>query len=178
MELDRAIDLYLDHLKVERNLAPNSISAYARDLARFAVLCDRKPISTVEELGPNVVLEYLIALSAAKLSVRTQARQLVTLRGLFRYLRAERHCQLDPTAGVELPKIGRKLPEVLTLDEVEQLLATPDRSTPLGLRDATMFELLYATGLRASELCALRVDDVNPETGVLSTRGGNSGWSR
>jgi integrase/recombinase XerD len=171
MELDRAIDLYLDHVKVERNLAPNSVSAYARDLARFAAFCVRKRTASVEAIGAQTVLEYLIELSAAKLSVRTQARQLVTLRGLFRYLRAEKHLTADPTAGVELPRIGRKLPEVLTLDEVERILAAPDRTTSLGLRDATMLELLYATGLRASELCALRVDDLDPETGVLSTLG-------
>jgi len=171
MDLDRAIDLYLDHLKVERNLAPNSIAAYARDLARFATFCAKKRAATVEAVAAREVLEYLIELSAARLSVRTQARQLVTLRGLFRYLRAEKHTAVDPTAGIELPKIGRKLPEVLTLEEVELLLAAPDRATPLGLRDATMLELLYATGLRASELCALRVDDLNPETGVLSAFG-------
>ncbi len=171
MELDRAIDLYLDHLKVERNLAPNTVAAYARDLARFATFCIGRKRHELAAIGSQEVLEHLIELSAAKLSVRTQARQLVTLRGLFRYLRAEKHLSADPTAGVELPRIGRKLPEVLTLDEVERLLAAPDRATPRGLRDAAMLELLYATGLRASELCALRVDDLNPETGVVSTVG-------
>jgi integrase/recombinase XerD len=171
VELDRAIDLYLDHLKVERHLAPNSIAAYARDLAGFRAFCAAREVHALEGAGANLVLEHLIALSTARMSVRTQARHLVTLRGLFRYLRAERLCQADPTATVELPKIGRRLPEVLTLDEVERLLATPDRATPLGLRNAAMLELLYATGLRVSELTALRVDEVDLEAGFVSTLG-------
>jgi integrase/recombinase XerD len=171
MELDAAIDLYLDHIKIERNLAANSVVAYARDLAKFRAFCATKEIHSLEALPPDLVLEYLIQLSSSKMSVRTQARNLVALRGLFKHLRAERLLTLDPTATVDLPKIGRKLPDVLTLDEVETLLATPQRHTTLGLRDAAMLELLYATGLRVSELCTLRVDEVNLDAGFLSTMG-------
>jgi integrase/recombinase XerD len=171
MDLDRAIDFYLDHIKIERHLALNSVAAYARDMAKFRQFCAEKKVHALEAVDSNVLLEYLIQLSSNKMSVRTQARNLVALRGLFKYLRAEKHLEVDPTAAIDLPKIGRKLPEVLTLDEVERLLATPDRKTTLGLRDAAMFELLYATGLRVSELCRLRCDEVNLDAGFLSTMG-------
>jgi integrase/recombinase XerD len=171
MDLDRAVDLYLDHIKIERNLAPNSVTAYARDLAKFRAFCAARHVDLLDGVTSSVVLEYLIQLSTQRMSVRTQARNLVALRGFFKHLRAEKHMTADPTASVELPKIGRRLPEVLTLDEVERLLATPDRTTPLGLRDAAMLELLYATGLRVTELCGLRVDEVNLEAGFLSTMG-------
>ena len=171
MDLDRAIDLYLDHIKVERNLAANSVTAYARDLAKFRAFSAERHVDSLEAVSGNLVLEYLIWLSTQKAAVRTQARNLVALRGLFKHLRAEKLMELDPTATVELPKIGRKLPEVLSLDEVERLLAAPDRATTLGLRDAAMLELLYATGLRVSELCRLRVDDLDLDVGFVSTVG-------
>jgi len=171
MDLDRAIDVYLDHIKVERNLAANSVAAYARDLAKFRSFSAERHVDSLEEVTANLVLEYLIWLSTQRMAVRTQARNLVALRGLFKHLRAEKLMELDPTAAVELPKIGRKLPEVLSLDEVERLLAAPDRATTLGLRDAAMLELLYATGLRVSELCRLRVDDLDLEVGFVSTVG-------
>jgi integrase/recombinase XerD len=171
VDLDRAIDLYLDHIKVERNLAPNSVAAYAADLAKFRAFCAKRKVDTLEGVDSRILLEHLIQLSTTKMSVRTQARSLVALRGLFKYLRAERLAKVDPTAAVDLPKMGRTLPEVLTLEEVERLLAAPDRSTVLGLRDAAMLELLYATGLRVSELCKLRTDEVNLVAGFLSTMG-------
>ncbi len=171
MQLDSAIDLYLDYLKVERNLAANSISAYATDLAKFRAFCGDKAISEVAAVSSGLILEFLIRLSSARLAVRTQARHLVALRGLFRYLRGERLVEADPTSAVELPRVGRRLPEVLTLAEVERLLAAPDRETRLGLRDAAMLELLYATGLRVTELCRLRTDEIDLQGGFLSTVG-------
>jgi integrase/recombinase XerD len=171
MELDRAIDLFLDHIKIERNLAANSVTAYAADLAKFRAFCAAHEVADAEAVGPNVILEFLLQLSSRQLSVRTQARHLVALRGLFRFLRAERHVPADPTASVELPKIGRRLPEVLTLQEVERLLEAPDRKNVLGLRDAAMLELLYATGLRVTELCRLRTDELDLDAGFVSTMG-------
>src|SRR5512138_2535525 len=110
MELDRAIDLYLDHIKIERNLAKNSVMAYAADLAKLRAFCAQHEVDAIEAVTQAHILELLIELSSAKLSVRTQARQLVALRGLFRFLRAERHISVDPTAAVDLPRVGRKLP--------------------------------------------------------------------
>ncbi|MBK8482204.1 MAG: site-specific tyrosine recombinase XerD [Proteobacteria bacterium] len=171
VHLDQAADLYLEHLKVERHLTRNTLDAYSRDLAAFGRFCAARERAAISAIDGRTVLEYLIGLSKAQRAVRTQARQLVTLRGLFRHLRRERLIGIDPTAAVELPRMGRKLPEVLTLAEVEALLSAPALQRANGLRDAAMLELLYATGLRVSELCQLRVADVNLERGVLLATG-------
>jgi len=171
MTLDQAVDLYLDHIKIERNLAPNSVESYARDLAKFNTFCSGRGVRSAKQIGSADLLEFLISLSSGKLSVRTQARNLVALRGLFKFLRAERHITVDPTAALDLPRLGRKLPEVLTVDEVDRLLAAPDRAKPNGLRDSAMLEVLYATGLRVSELCRLPSDAIDLEAGYLSTMG-------
>lgn len=171
MELDLAIDQYLDHIKIERNLAPNSVEAYARDLAKFRAFCADIKVHVLGEVSGPIVLQFLIHLSLSKVAVRTQARNLIALRGLFKYLRAERLADVDPCSAVDLPKLGRKLPAVLSEEEVDRLLAAPDRSTKLGLRNAAMLELLYATGLRVTELCRVRNDAINLEAGYLSTMG-------
>lgn len=171
MELDRAIDAFLDYVKIERNLTPNTVESYARDLCKFRLFCTNREAAQIEEVPADLILEFLIDLSRRKMSVRTQARNLVALRGLFRYLRSEKLIDRDPTAAVELPRIGRRLPEVLSLDEVERLLAAPDLAVPLGQRDQAMLELLYATGLRASELCRLKCDELNLDHGFISTLG-------
>ncbi|MBW2733727.1 MAG: site-specific tyrosine recombinase XerD [Deltaproteobacteria bacterium] len=171
MELDAAIGLYLDFIKVERNLAPNSVEAYARDLTRLSRFCAKQQVVEIAAMDTPLLLEHLIGLSRAKLSARTQARALVTIRGFFKHLCRERHVVRDPCIGIDLPKLGRKLPEVLSLNEVETLLAQPDRKTPRGRRDAAMLEVLYATGLRVTELCQLKVSEVNLRRGVLITLG-------
>lgn len=171
MDLDSAIDQYLDYIKIEKNLAHNTVLSYARDLAKFRAYCAGRGTDQLAQVQPQVVLEFLIDLSSKKLSVRTQARALVALRGLFKYLRGEKLMQADPTAAVDLPKVGRKLPEVLSMDEIERLLDAPERETPLGQRDRAMLELLYATGLRVTELCQLRVDELNQDHGYILTMG-------
>jgi integrase/recombinase XerD len=117
------------------------------------------------------VLDYLAFLTERKLAPRSQARRLIALRQLFKFLKAERLCPTDPTEDVDLPRYGRKLPEFLTVEEVDRLLAAPDRRTPRGARDAAMLETLYATGLRVSELVKLRLRDVNFDAGYLMAFG-------
>lgn len=174
MDLDQAIDLYLDYIKIERHLSANSVAAYASDLAQFRAFCAKKILHSLGEIKSNIIFEYLIHLSTQKKSIRTQARNLVALRRFFKYLRAEKYLSSDPTANAELPKMGRKLPETLTVAEVEALLAAPDRGTVLGLRDAAMLELLYAAGLRVSELCHLQIEELHLDEGYISTCGKGS----
>jgi integrase/recombinase XerD len=171
VHFDSAVDLYLDHVKIERGLRRNTVEAYSRDLGKFRKWCAGKGIDDAGQVESRHVLAYLVALAEGRLAVRSQARNLVALRGLYKHLRAERHVTADPTAEVELPRIGRALPEVLSVDEVERLLKAPKTSNPRGLRDAAMLETLYATGLRVSELVALRLADVNLENAFLSTLG-------
>ncbi len=171
LALDSAIDLYLDHVKVERGLARNTVEAYGRDLARFRKFCESKKLDDAGAVDARHVFSYLVSLSEARLQVRSQARGLVALRGLFKHLRAERYVERDPTAEVELPRLGRPLPEVLSPDEIDRLLAAPDPRTPRGLRDQAMLETLYATGLRVSELVGLKLGEVNLSDQYLSTVG-------
>jgi integrase/recombinase XerD len=171
LALDAAIDLFLDHVKIERGLARNSVDAYGRDLAKFRRFCAARGLDDADAVERRHILSYLVELSEARIAARSQARNLVALRQLFRHLRAERHIARDPTADVELPRIGRPLPVTLTLAEVEGLLAQPPNDTARGLRDAAMLETLYATGLRVSELVGLRHVDVNLHELFLSTVG-------
>lgn len=161
LPLDQAIELFLDHVKIERGLARNSVAAYARDLAKFSRFAAARGLDDAAAVEPRHLLAYLVTLAEEKLAVRSQARNLVALRGMFKHLRAERHVLRDPTAEIDLPQLDRRLPLALSLDEVEPLLGAPDVSTPRGLRDAAMLETLYATGLRVSELVQLGLADVN-----------------
>ena len=165
LALDDAVDRFLAHLKVERNLASGSVEAYASDLRRTSAFL-RERASTVEAVTTADLLELMLDVSH-KLSLRSQARLLVVLRGLFRFLRREGLLARDPTEGIEPPRLPRRLPRAMSLADVEQLLAAPDDETPLGVRDGAMIETLYATGLRVSELVRLRASDVNLEAGAV-----------
>lgn len=169
--LDQAIQQFLDHIKIERELGRATVQAYGQDLAAFASFVIGRGVTQAGQVRTLDVLEWLAHLTDAKLSSRSQARKLVTLRQLYKFLRAERMVDANPTEEVDLPRFGRKLPVYLTLEEVERLLATPDLATPRGARDAAMMETLYATGLRVSELVKLRVQDVNFFAGYLVAHG-------
>jgi integrase/recombinase XerD len=170
-DLDRACDLFLDHIKVERNLSPNTVESYGRDLARLVRFLDGRGLERADQIGPAEVTDYLLHLADEGLSARSRARALVAVRGLFRFLAGERYLEADPTETIDAPRIGRTLPEVLGLDDVERLLAAPPLEEPRGLRDAAMIETLYATGLRVSELVSLRLDEVNLGAGYVKVTG-------
>lgn len=171
LDLDRACDLFLDHLKVERNLAANTIESYSRDLARLRRFLDQRGRARPDQVTALDLTDHLLLLAAAKLGSRSRARALVAIRGWFRFLVAERYLDRDPTETLDAPRMGRRLPDVLGEDAVDRLLAAPRRDTPRGLRDAAMIETLYATGLRVSELVSLRVVDANLERGYVRTFG-------
>jgi integrase/recombinase XerD len=171
LELDRAVDSFLDHLKVERGLSPNTIDAYARDLARLVRGLAERGLTHVDEVTPLALTEHLMALAAEKLGARSRARALVAIRGLFGHLVADKHMDADPTELIDAPKVPRKLPAVLGEDAIARLLAAPPRTTARGLRDAAMIELLYASGLRVSELVSLPHGDVNLNQGFVRVTG-------
>jgi integrase/recombinase XerD len=171
MHLDRAIDLFLSHLKVERGLAANTIAAYGRDLFQFRDFALDAGVDVISRVDEGLIVEFMISLARGDLAVRTQARKLVAIRNLGKFLVREKLLAADPSALVSPPKVGRKLPVTLTVDEVERLLGAPQQSTPLGLRDAAMLETLYATGLRVSELVSLRLADLDLQSGVVRALG-------
>jgi len=169
--LDDEIQQFLDHLRVERELTPATVEAYGRDLGLFARFAADRKVRSAPDVRAIDVLDFLAFLTDRKLAPRSQARRLIALRQLFKFLKAERLCPTDPTEDVDLPRYGRKLPDFLTVEEVDRLLAAPDRKTPRGSRDAAMLETLYATGLRVSELVKLRLRDVNFDAGYLMAFG-------
>ena len=163
------IDAYLDHLRVERGLASNTLEAYARDLNALAahVGADVEPSSVQSDVLASLMVEN----ARHGLGARSSARQLSALRGFFRFLVRERAITHDPTAILERPKVVPKLPRVLSYDEVERLLAAPDQATDRGCLHAAMLNLMYASGLRVSELCSLRLSDVDLQRGLVAVRG-------
>jgi integrase/recombinase XerD len=170
LSLDEAVDLYLDHLKVERGLALHTLDGYGRDLARFAAFLVRRGRADIDDVTPLDVTDHLLELAEAGLAARSRARALVAIRGLCKHLVGERWLEADPAALVDSPRIGRRLPGVLGEDAVARLIAQPP-DTRLGRRDAAMIELAYASGLRVSELIAVPLADVNLNGGFVRVTG-------
>lgn len=167
------LPIFLDYLAVEKGLAKNSLSAYATDLRHFGHWLNDGSID-VDRVERIHIVRYFQSLRAAGISARSVARALAAIRGLFRFLVTERHLKADPTENLENPKLWSTLPKSILPQEVDALLAAPDRTTPEGLRDAAMLELLYATGLRVSELIRVRIDEVVMDAGFLRTIGKGS----
>jgi integrase/recombinase XerD len=168
-----AVSEFLDYVRVEKGLATNSLASYGRDLAGFAEYLKRLG-KTPEQIRRDDVRDYLASLYRRGLSARSVARHLVSLRNFFRFLLQEGEIQSDPALQVDAPKIGHTLPKYLTTEEVDALLAQPDPSTPAGLRDRALLEVLYATGMRVSELVNLRWEDFEVNLGVVRCRGKGS----
>jgi integrase/recombinase XerD len=167
--IESLIDVYLAHLRVERGLSPNTLSAYGADLARFARFCATRGVETAVDLA--IVSAYLGALAKEGLGSRSMSRQLSALRGLMRFLVREGELARDPTALAARPKPGRRLPRPLTREEMLRLLDAPKTNSLRGLRDRAMLSLAYAAGLRVTELVSLRLGDVDFRRGVVAAFG-------
>ena len=170
-ECDRWIDHYLSFLTVEKGLSPNTLESYSRDLQYFMTYLTDQSLHHLADIQATAILGYLIHLRNRGLIPTSRARHLVTLRGFFRFLHQENVLPHDPAALIELPKSGRHLPDVLSGHEIQALLAAPPVGRPAGLRDAAMLELLYAAGLRVSELIRLKVLDLNFDAGFVRVFG-------
>lgn len=164
------IDRFLDAAWMERGLSKNTLSAYRTDLMALArwVAGHGRPITGA---GRDDVLSFIAERVEGGARPRSSARQLSSFRRFFRWLVRERGDGDDPTAQISMPKIGRPLPKSLSEDEVESLLNAPDTTDALGHRDRTMLEVLYATGLRVTELVSLRLGQVNLNQGVVRVTG-------
>ena len=172
--IDELTDRYLNYLLVEKGLAKRTLESYSRDLMRYVRFLADDGSANVSAADTPHILKYLIALRNSGLGARSRARHLVTLRGFYRFLVQENILDGDPVRQVDLPKTALKLPDVLSAEEIESLLNAPDSRKPTGIRDAAMLELLYAAGLRVSELIHLRVRDVNLEAGFVRVFGKGS----
>ena len=165
-EADPAIGRFLDAVWMERGLSQNTLAAYRADLTALARWLDDRHVA-VTRTSRTDLLGFIASRVEAGARPRSTARQLSSFRRFFRYLVREGLLREDPTSQIAMPKIGRSLPKSLTEDEVEALLAAPEVTDPLGHRDRTMLEVLYATGLRVSELVALAHSQVNLNQGVI-----------
>jgi integrase/recombinase XerD len=161
---------YLDHLRVERGLAENTLIAYGQDLARLAAWSARRG-KEVLGLKQADLAAFMASLREAGLAPRTVARVVHALKGLYRFAVREARLEADPMENLRAPRAFRALPRFLSAVQVESLLAAPDTKTPLGVRDRAILETMYATGLRAAEVIGLRVADVDLEVGILTAFG-------
>jgi len=166
MQISATISSFLTHVKVEKGLSSNTVSAYRRDLVKFDVFAQKRKLS-LEGVSRDDLVDFLAGLYRMNLESRTVARHLVTLRNFFRFAQIQELISTDPTINLESPKIRRSLPGYLRMEEVERLLEQPDSTTALGLRDRAMLEILYSTGLRVSELIGLRVSDLDSKVGCV-----------
>ncbi len=166
MKMETAINAYFNYIKVEKGLSSNTVAAYSRDLKKFALFAKEGGIE-LEGVSRDHVVEFLTGLYRAKLDSRSVARHLVSVRNFFKFALAEDLTKVDPTLNMESPKVRKSLPSYLRTEDVDNLLAQPDVNTPLGARDRAIFELLYSSGLRVSELVSLRVSDLDVRMGCL-----------
>ena len=171
-QTDLLADQFINHLRVERGLADNTIQSYSRDLIRFFRFLKQKNISPLFVTRDHIT-EYMGSLRN-NLSSRSAARNLSALKMFFRFLISDGKIKESPARLLETMKLPRRLPEILSRDEVDLLLSQPDISTSIGQRDKAMLELLYATGLRVSELVGLNVMNINLEAGYVRTVGKGS----
>jgi integrase/recombinase XerD len=165
-----ALRLYLEYLTVEKGLARNTVTSYARDIRKLVefIKAGRIPWNRVSE---ETLVAFVHRESRAGLSARSMARLISALRSFFRFLVLGGYIKKDPTSQLTTPSIWQALPKFLTVAEVEALLAAPDVKKPHGVRDRAMLEVLYGSGLRVSELAALKLAEVNLEEGFLVCRG-------
>jgi len=169
--MDALLDQYLQYILVEKGLAPQTIAAYSRDLVRYLRYLKKNRIDQIQNADTAVILRYLIHLRNRGLGTTSRARHLVTIRGFYRFLVQEKYIASNHAKVVDLPKRQITLPDVLSVDEARNLLETPEPTSLAGYRDAAMLELLYAAGLRVSELINLKLLDVNLEACFVRVTG-------
>ncbi len=165
---------FIDYLSVERGLAANTLDSYSRDLKHFTKFLEKGSASSWDTVSRHTIAAYLAHLKKEGKAPATIARRLAALKSFYQFLVRERYIQRDPTLNLQSPKMEKKLPQVLTVKEVERLLGQPDTRTPAGKRDKAMLELLYATGIRVSELVSLNMRDINVDLGYVRCYGKGS----
>jgi len=170
--MDYLLDQFINYIRVERGLSDNTVEAYSRDLLLFFQFIEEREISTVK-VSPDNLREYVSTLRIG-LSARSVARNISAIKTFFRFLVSEGKIKDNPARLLETPRPSRRLPGPLSQQEVEQLLSQPDPNRPKGQRDCAMFEILYATGLRVSELVNLKISNINLEAGYIRTVGKGS----
>ena len=172
--IDMLIDQYLNYLLIEKGLSRTTLESYSSDLIRYREFLFQNKIRRISDSDTALILKHMIALRNSGLGARSRARHLVSIRGFYRFMVQERVIKHDPARLVDLPKSSLKLPDVLSVNEVSRLLEAPNTDKPVGARDCAMLELLYAAGLRVTELVNLKLQDINLEAGFVRVFGKGS----
>jgi integrase/recombinase XerD len=172
--MDKLIERFIHYLAVERGLAMNTLESYQRDLIGYVKFIQKNGISDLNQTRRANIISYLAELQRNGRATSTISRNLASMRAFYGFMLRDGLIDGDPTTNLESPKIEKRLPKVLTVDEVESLLEGPDGGAVAGIRDKAMLELLYATGIRVSELVALNISDVNLNMGFLKCYGKGS----
>ncbi|MEJ2720629.1 MAG: site-specific tyrosine recombinase XerD [bacterium] len=168
--IDSALDQFLDYLVSEKGLLPNSVESYHRDLKRYLDTLEKLGVETADEIEENSLEFHMVKLSRRGLSPASRSRALSAIRHFHTFLLREGTSKQDAAARIGPPKRAKRIPKVLTVDQVERLLGTPDDDV-LGLRDRAMMEMAYAAGLRVSELCGLKFEQVLDKDRLLVIEG-------
>lgn len=165
------LNRYHRYLLIEKGASGNTLEAYGRDLKRYLTFLEQKGISDARSVAPQTVVDFLVQIKSEGLSANSMNRALAALRGFYNYLLQERVLEESPLTHIELAKVWMRLPDTVSREEMNRILSGPDNSTPSGLRDRAMLELLYATGLRVSELISLSMNSINWQVGFLAVMG-------
>lgn len=168
--MEEEIKRFVSYLETERGMTANTMDAYSRDIRQFAGFLTDHGLNNFADAGETTVMTYLLSLQNQGKSPATVARQLSSIRGLYQYLMNFGNVQRDPTLKIESPKGQKKVPVVPTVKEIEALICQPNNSSDIGIRDRAMLELLYATGIRVTELTSLNVEDVRLDLGYIRCR--------
>ncbi len=172
--MDQLLDSFLSYLAVEKGLSKNTIESYGRDVRKLALFLHENQISEVSSIKYENILDFLSHFKKQGFSDTTTVRTIVSIKQFFKYLLIEKIIDEDPTSQIQTPKMKKSIPGVISLEDVERVLAAPVESTPEGIRDLAMLEVLYATGIRVSELIGLKLNEVNFEMGFVIVYGKGS----
>ncbi len=162
--MNEQLDDFLIYIGSEKGLSPNTIEAYQRDTLSLVSFLEERGVKTFQEVSQQQIIDFLSFLKSKKMATSTITRHLIAVKVLFKFLKREGIIKHNETLYLQSPKLWQLIPEVLSIDEVEKLLEQPDSATEEGVRDRAILELLYASGLRVSELCRIKIYDVDDET--------------
>ncbi|OIO38358.1 MAG: site-specific tyrosine recombinase XerD [Candidatus Omnitrophica bacterium CG1_02_46_14] len=165
------LDLFLDFVSIEKGLSGNTLTAYRRDLGKYLAFLRKQGVRSLEDVGRKLVMDYLLSERDRGLNASSVARGLVAIRMFHRFLTQEGKLKEDITEAIEAPKLWKHLPDYLSVQDVEKLLEAPNARTPQGIRDQACLELMYATGLRASEAAGLKIGHLNFDLGYIRVIG-------
>jgi integrase/recombinase XerD len=173
-----AIEAFLQFLELEKGYSGNTLAAYRNDLEQFAQAMEEEGISSWEQVTQDVIIDYIMSLREREYASSTVARKIAALKSFFHFLAAEEIISDDPTLNLDSPKVKKRLPVTLSYEEVERLLDAPKGSSPKAIRDKALLELLYATGMRVTELVSLDLEDINLASATVRVRQGKGSKER